>query len=474
MNLVKRLQSIAGSPKGWARALLGLPDSYMSWDPALHEKALRTAERWVYGPRGLQAYEESCPGDLARLARRSVAHYAARESFYPWHVRALRRVLGLGFLLATQLAVVRSLVSSRTRAEQPSRIVTFKVVARLKPDVEAAFPDGSALWVDDPPRTWGWDDVGFALRACVQCPKLLLYPHLLANFVQMQGQIRTLLARHSPEAVLSSIERSPHASLLTAYLRRRNVRHLNIMHGEHFFGAHNAFCEFDSMLVWSEYFADLYRRSRCRPGEVRVVGCVPHRRMAARRRERCGAPLSVLLIHNWVMDSSPKIQQGALRFLEAVPEGASVLLRGHPAAGEECVASAAKFTEVLSSRGVGLRVEPQLGSSISMEDAVADRPVVVGTASSILLDAWVAGCKVVYLEGLACVESYLPRYGGSPNVMVFDASTSVDSVRRFLAAPAVDDDAEMERVNRLTDLGPYLPTRGGSSTDESAGRAGST
>lgn len=450
-----RLLQLASSTNRLTYRFLGLPESFLTWDEKLHASALRKAERVVYGLAGLAAYEGKETRELHRLTRRSAAQFCARESFYPPGVRAVRFVLGFGLLATTVLnATMVAALGSLKRPSTPSRadVAAFQLPARLREDAERLFPGKSVAWPQGLKPRWRMREIGFFWRAVFAYPAGLRYPNALGNFLQFMGRGAHLLDVLDAEIVLVSLERSPASSLLTAYIRSRGKLAHNIMHGEHFFGAHNCFCEFDVIHCWGRHFQECYARSLCR-AEYSLVGCKFHQELIeARGRGAIASDKTVLMVHSWVMDVNPKLREGTLRFLLSLDPGWRVVLRGHPTGGDRCIHAAEELTKRLMEAGSSLKIVAQLGAEVALSEVLTQRPAFFGAASTVLLEAWVAGCKVIYQDGTASSEAYMPRFQGSPNVMLITDETSEQELQAFLSTGAVFDEEERKRVDYLTKL----------------------
>jgi hypothetical protein len=104
---------------------------------------------------------------------------------------------------------------------------------------------------------------------------------------------------------------------------------------------------------------------------------------------------------------------------------------------------------VLMQKGISLTEEPP---SLPIEDALAKSRVVLGVASGAMIEAWIAGCKVMHLAGGPCPDELMGRYQGSENVMYFDGTGNGEALHRFLFEPARLDEHEARRVNHLVTM----------------------
>jgi hypothetical protein len=124
-----------------------------------------------------------------------------------------------------------------------------------------------------------------------------------------------------------------------------------------------------------------------------------------------------------------------------------VRVRRHPSERRPQLALAAALSRDPELLARGVRIGEEAPSEIGLVDALRRTRVVVSTTSAAMIDAWVAGCKIVHLTGISHRATLMDRYGGSPNALYAENQTELS---RFLASPAVLDDEESERVRRLT------------------------
>lgn len=71
------------------------------------------------------------------------------------------------------------------------------------------------------------------------------------------GRYSYAIQEYSPKAITVCAEYSFTSSVLTAYCREKNIRHINVMHGEKLYYMRDSFFKFDECYVWDEYYAKL-------------------------------------------------------------------------------------------------------------------------------------------------------------------------------------------------------------------------
>jgi hypothetical protein len=95
---------------------------------------------------------------------------------------------------------------------------------------------------------------------------------------------------------------------------------------------------------------------------------------------------------------------------------------------------------------LGVSTEAEDGSTRRFLDSLAETLLVIGPSSAALVEAWVAGRKIVSLT--ADPESR-QRYQDSPNVLMMSEDTSDEEMADFMNRRPVTDSAEEERVNHV-------------------------
>ena len=69
-----------------------------------------------------------------------------------------------------------------------------------------------------------------------------------------------LCYKYTPSAIITSSEYSFTSSVLTAYLKNKNILHINIMHGEKLFDIKDSFFRFSECWVWDKHYINLFKK----------------------------------------------------------------------------------------------------------------------------------------------------------------------------------------------------------------------
>jgi hypothetical protein len=415
-----------------------------TFDPHETSRNIERIERDVFGLEGLEGMESRLgAGALAVLVRRSYAQYLGRVATLRYPSARYAHLLLHGAMLV--LLIPYLLLKGARPPTSPgfARGVVVGGNEGARKLVEGAHHDQVTLDVCPLPGDYfGPKEVRFFLRAIRAHPRLLLCPPLLSNALRWLSKYAWIRKRYRPSELVVFAEGIPACSILTAYLREHGIRHVNHMHGERFSTPAQAFCCFDEMAVWGEAFRDLFMRQRWRVETVRISGTPFHERLFTELRGIPGHARVVLVIHTQFLVPGSRPFVALADMLRGLGDGWRAVFRPHYhqlAHGRGCF-------DALRRELPDFRIAWQDPGRTQLLDAIAEVNVVVGAYSTALLEAWIAGRKVIHLQGEITRDGLMPRYSGSPNVLFADEACDI---AEFVSAPATDDSVERGRVNRL-------------------------
>jgi hypothetical protein len=101
---------------------------------------------------------------------------------------------------------------------------------------------------------------------------LILHPYLLLILLMKLIQYNGCVVKYMPDRIFSFNERAFVAPFITEFLNQQNIEHNLIMHGYRTFNVKDAFCHYDRIYVFGEYFSDLFRRLSARSREILIMG----------------------------------------------------------------------------------------------------------------------------------------------------------------------------------------------------------
>lgn len=83
-------------------------------------------------------------------------------------------------------------------------------------------------------------------------------------------QYRQIIDTWAPKAIIACSEYSFTSSLLTDYLKKNGIKHINVMHGNKLFYIRDSFFRFDECYAWNNDFVNLFLKLRAEPSQFRV------------------------------------------------------------------------------------------------------------------------------------------------------------------------------------------------------------
>ncbi|WP_287621472.1 hypothetical protein [Parabacteroides sp.] len=75
---------------------------------------------------------------------------------------------------------------------------------------------------------------------------------------------------YSPRSIIVHSESAFTSSAMTDYCHYRNVKHIDVLHGEKVFYIRDSYFHFDECYVWNEYYVSLFKQMRAEPSQFRV------------------------------------------------------------------------------------------------------------------------------------------------------------------------------------------------------------
>jgi hypothetical protein len=438
------------------RELCGMSRLLLEADPALQRKIILEAEKAVYGDSGLQTCEASELSPLRSLARRSLAQHLCQQALRGSRLNGLRRVVfGLTFPPLLALFVVATVCHRKPPAgRSPPDVVVFFWAERLYKFIGDRQLAGQNYELH---RTRGVHlgarEILFFLRTIAACPRILCYPELLCNFVRWLGYYGYVTKHYQPrKGVVHFFEGTASSSLMTAYLHQQGLCHINIQHGEVMFTAMSAFCHFDEIHVWGEHFREIFLSSRSPAGDMRVGGTQYHRDLFRQLRTRHQPRPKRLLIIDPFMYQDPQTPYALIKtIVERLEMGWDVRVRRHPAELRKALFWMEELNVSLKSSPKNICLEEER-PTVPIEETLGRARVVLGIASTVLIEAWIAGCKVIHIAGGPDRSVLMDRYQNSANVFYCDENTNDCDLDRFLTTPVELNDRERALVNHLTVL----------------------
>lgn len=208
--------------------------------------------------------------------------------------------------------------------------------------------------------------------------------------------------KYNPEAIIAASEYSFTSSILTCYLERQKVKHINVMHGEKIYNIRDSFFRFSEYFVWNQYYVDLFRELMAYPKQFHIELPPRHYVLLEYKRKSTVSLNKKLLKFYWaseVDDQELKYITEELTRLQN--NGVRVVIRNHPVHGEY-------FNKKVKDYFHGFPLEDP--SKKDIYESLAETDYVFGTYTTVLYEAILMG-KVIVINDFRCHIDCLDKMG---------------------------------------------------------------
>ena len=135
--------------------------------------------------------------------------------------------------------------------------------------------------------------------------------------------------------------------------------------------------------------------------------------------------------------------------IESLPDSWDVMVRPHPAHLTNVKQVVRELRLFIKEHGLRHRVMMESPRKTGLVESLKRTDVVIGTFGAVMLEGWLAGCKIIHMPYLVHPSTVMERYDSSPNVVYIDSATTPDRIREFVCTAPVLEGAEDERVRYL-------------------------
>ena len=211
----------------------------------------------------------------------------------------------------------------------------------------------------------------------------LCSPSFVLHITYKIAAYSNIFYKYQPDVVVCHNEYSYSSSALTDYCRCHNVTHINIMHGERLVNIRNAFFEYDKCYVWHNHYKQLYLdlRSGTKPDDF-----VIETPKALAIDVQANFNQDAFADYKYYLDEMPYEELvcivSSLKHLK--DKGFKVLYRPHP-----------RYTDIDLLQSIVSHDEIEYPSLISINTSIASCNYVIGSFSTVLLQAYLCGKGVI-------------------------------------------------------------------------------
>lgn len=206
-------------------------------------------------------------------------------------------------------------------------------------------------------------------------------PYFIFKMIVLIAKYSPKVTMYHPKRIIEHSEYSFGSSAITDYLHHRGVQHIDVQHGEKLLFARDSFFHYDECYVWDEHYVNLFLDLRAEPTQFRVA--VPpslHIDCEANRNPSVFADYKYYLAVN--TEDEIKSIVSSMAFTKS--EGKTVRYRIHP-----------RYTDLNVLRKYVGDEEIELPSKVSILESVANTEYAVGSYTTVLLQAYLSGKKVL-------------------------------------------------------------------------------
>lgn len=427
--------------------ITGLKKAHLEANPEHHKKILYQVTRRVFKDQlPSQAISPSA------AAKRTLAQFLCQEELFDSRAARLRSFIF--FAATTPLLIIWIVMSSFVRRppHTPCRVFAFELG-----DLNYVREDyNQESFASSAPKDFylGLNELSFLAKTIFYEPRIALQPRLIANLFRWFSYYGWVLRAYNPRVIATFFEGTAASSLLTAYLDSRNCRHENYAHGEHFrFDCYCAFSDFHKYTIWGRHFRQIQVEKNMRES-IFVVRAPSHfhQLFYETRLSTVREPKSlVALIHSRISKGTKEYDH-LLQLFRKLDSTWRVYLRPHPVDRDGWPQVMADFISDLSSNQSAPQLAEELPERLGMTNSLRRTANFVGTASAALLEAWVAGCRVIYVPGVVQNEDVFSRHSQSPHVFWLTEFTENMSNISILSSPIMSDDDETRRIKKLFEI----------------------
>jgi len=202
----------------------------------------------------------------------------------------------------------------------------------------------------------------------------------------------------------------------------------------------------ETYLNWALKYAG---RARCSMDRVFALG---HNAPNCIRHSFQPRPKRLLIVHNVQFIVGSATFNSLLKVLHSLDSSWEVLVRPHPLNRQTWSGFLEAINTDIYLVNLGILAQEETQEHASLEAALEKSRVVVGSSSMTVIEAWIAGCKCIYLGGTVIRSTLLDRFSDSQNVIYVDTNTETRMINGFINEPAVLDPVEDEFVEYISNM----------------------
>lgn len=206
-------------------------------------------------------------------------------------------------------------------------------------------------------------------------------PYFVLKSMMQIALFSARITRYAPEKIITHLEFSFCSSLLTDYCHYREVKLINVMHGEKLLNIRDAFFHFDECYVWDKHYVDMLVKLKAEVSQFRIaippslqIDCKAHQNPSVY------ADYKYYLAH--ITDNEMECIVKSMVFVK--DKGKRVKYRIHP-----------RYTDLTILRKYVSEDEIEFPKHVNILESISNMEYAVGSYTTVLLQAHLAGKKVL-------------------------------------------------------------------------------
>jgi hypothetical protein len=154
-------------------------------------------------------------------------------------------------------------------------------------------------------------------------------------------------------------------------------------------------------------------------------------------------------LHEPFIEQNNQVFANMLVLLQSLDESWLVVVRPHPAYTGDINNFIEKIQRRLPAERGMLRFAIESPRHVTPTESLSRSRIVASCVSTMLLEGWLAGCKLAYFAGVMDDAFILERYQGSGNVLIISSSVPAQILQGFIDTPAELGQTEDSRIDHV-------------------------
>lgn len=223
-------------------------------------------------------------------------------------------------------------------------------------------------------------------------------PFFILKSIMQIANYSPRITRYKPEQLIVHTEFSFCSSLLTDYCHTRNVKLINVMHGEKLYNIYDSFFHFDECYVWDAHYINMFINMKAESSQFRIA--LPPS-LTIDTNSNINRNVYADYKYYLAEISEEEIKSIVTSMSFAKNEDKTVKYRIHP-----------RYTDLNVLKKYVSNEEIEFPQKVNIVESICNMKCAVGSYTTVLLQSYLSG-KDVILDDVTYAERYkqLKEYG---------------------------------------------------------------